>query len=133
MDTVFTKIIKKEIPSVALYQDEKCIVILDINPINKGHLLVIAKEPYPTVSECPDETLMHMFAIVKKADAKLRAVLKAEGTNVLINNSPASGQEVPHLHIHVIPRYTGDKAIGANIHAKYADGEMAELGKKLAL
>lgn len=92
MKTIFTKIIEGEIPSIKLHEDALCTVILDINPVNKGHLLVISREPYPTFSECPQTTLDHLMAIAKLADSKLRTALGCEGTNLLINNGEASGQ-----------------------------------------
>lgn len=132
-ETLFTKIAKGEIPSVKLYEDQLCFVILDINPVNKGHALVIAKEPYENAINCPDEILAHMFAVAKKVDIKQRQILGSEGSNMTINNDPASGQEVPHIHIHVIPRYSGDGRTFIGQHAKYSDGEMQELGEKLKI
>lgn len=108
MATVFEMIINGEIPSKMLYEDDLCLVILDINPVRKGHALVISKAVYPTIDECPIEVLNHMFSIVKKVNLKLEEKLDCDGTNILINNGKASGQEVPHLHIHVIPRYDND-------------------------
>ncbi|MPM14587.1 hypothetical protein SDC9_60951 [bioreactor metagenome] len=131
METIFTKILEGKIPSVRLHEDELCFVILDINPVNKGHLLIITKESYPLLSDCPDSTLSHLMHVAKRADAKLREVLHCDATNLIINNGKASGQEVPHLHLHVIPRWESDKK---NIHLQketYTDGEMAEYGKTL--
>lgn len=129
--TVFERIIAGEIPSVKLHEDEYCIVILDIAPVEKGHALVIAKQPYPTFTDCPAETLSHMMEVAKQVDRKLRSVLKCDGTNILINNGKASGQEVPHLHIHVIPRYADDGQKFGFSKQQYAEGEQAALGKQL--
>ena len=126
-------IINGEIPSVRLYEDEECIVILDINPVAKGHALVISRKPYPTFTDVPEKTLHHMMDIASKVDQKQREVLKAEGTNIMINNSPASGQEVPHLHIHVIPRKEGDGKTPKLDKTKYEEGEAALYGEKLRL
>ncbi len=132
-ETIFTKIRDGKIPSVKLYEDEECFVIMDINPIVKGHSLVIAAKPYRNIGECPQETLDHMMAIAKKLDSKLREELNCDGTNILINNDPASGQEVPHLHIHVIPRFLNDGRSFGFAHDRYEDGEMARLGERLRL
>ena len=105
MATVFEMIRDGEIPSVKIYEDDLCFVILDLAPVNKGHALVISKVPAPTFTDVEDATLHHMINIAKKVDGKMREKLGADGTNIMINNGPASGQEVPHLHIHVIPRY----------------------------
>lgn len=126
-------IIAGEIPSVKLYEDDVCIAILDIAPKAKGHTLVISKKVYPTISDAPDEVVAHMFSIVKKIDGKMRSALKADGTNVFINNSPASGQEVPHLHIHIIPRYDGDGLSFFPPSVKYEEGEMTRFGEQLCI
>ena len=74
-----------------------------------------------------------MMAIARRIDAKQREVLGADGTNIMINNSPASGQEVPHLHIHVIPRFSGDGKTPAFPKEKYVDGEISRYGDLLRL
>ena len=86
MKTVFEMIIDGDIPSVKLYEDDVCLVILDINPIQKGHALVISKKPYPRFTESPCQELSHMMEVAKKVDLKMREALKAEGTNIMINN-----------------------------------------------
>ena len=94
MATIFEKIRDGLIPSVKIYDDDLCFVILDLSPVNKGHALVIAKECAPTMTDVNNETLHHMIDVAKLVDKKMREVLKADGTNVIINNGPASGQEV---------------------------------------
>lgn len=131
--TVFEMIINGDIPSTKIYEDDICLAILDIAPRSKGHTLVISKKVYPTLAEAPSETVSHMMDIVKKVDRKMREELEADGTNVIINNSPASGQEVPHLHIHVIPRFKDDGISFFPPSMKYEEGEAAEYGRKLAL
>ncbi len=133
MDTVFTKIIEGSIPSTRLYEDELCLAILDIHPMNKGHALVICKECYPTIGDCPDDVLGHLLSVAKLLDAKMRSSIGAEATNILINNGPAAGQEVPHLHIHVIPRYFTDKKRLSLTKEQYGSGEMDAYGCKLRL
>lgn len=133
METVFTKIINGEIPSVTLHADDLCVVILDIAPANKGHALVISRFPYPTISDCPDDVLGHMMAIAKRVDKVQRDRLHADATNIVVNNGPAAGQEVPHLHIHVIPRFHGDGKRFIPTKEQYAQGELASMGELLRL
>ena len=133
MATVFEMIINGEIPSEKLYEDDECIAILDINPVAKGHALIISRKPYKTFTEVPLKTLSHMMDIARRIDEKQREVLKAEGTNIMINNSPASGQEVPHLHIHVIPRISGDGKTPVLKKTSYDDGEISIYGEKLRI
>ncbi|MBG0766528.1 HIT family protein [Sphaerochaeta halotolerans] len=131
METIFTKILKGEIPSIFLHKDELCFSILDINPVNKGHLLIITTEAYPTLESCPEAVLSHMMVLAKKADKVLREKLGCDATNVIINNGKESGQEVPHLHLHIIPRYKGDGKTLHLVKETYSDGEIADYGKKL--
>ena len=133
METIFTKIANGQIPSTKLYEDDQCFVIMDINPVKKGHSLVIARQPYPNVASCPDDVLTHMLLVAKKVEARQRAVLGNQGSNIIINNDPASGQEVPHIHIHVIPRFDNDGRKHFQEHDRYEDGEMQTLGEKLRL
>ena len=79
------------------------------------------------------EVLGHLMEIVQRIDAVLRSELGAEATNIVINNGPAAGQEVPHLHIHVIPRYEGDGKRFIPSKTQYGEGEIAELGARLHL
>jgi len=133
MSTIFEMIIDGTIPSTKLYEDDICLVILDINPVNKGHALVINKKPYPTFVECPKQELAHMMEIAKKIDKIQRDKLNCDGTNLIVNNSKAANQEIPHLHIHIIPRFKED---GKNIsvkHDKYEDGEIESFGNLLKL
>ena len=133
MATVFEMIINGDIPSTKLYEDEDVLVILDVNPTKKGHALVIAKTAYRNFTEVPFPVLSHMLEVARKVDQKQREAIGAEGTNIIINNDPASGQEIPHLHIHVIPRYKGDGRTVAVPKDKYEDGEIALYGEKLKL
>ncbi|MFA5571292.1 MAG: HIT family protein [Sphaerochaetaceae bacterium] len=133
MANVFTKIIRGEIPSVTLFQDELCTVILDIAPVNKGHMLVISNEVYPTLETCPLSTLSHMMSVVQACDTKLRETLKADAVNIVINDGPAAGQEIPHLHIHVIPRYDDDEKRLSFPKESYKEGEIQQYGEKLSI
>lgn len=133
MGSIFTKIIQGEIPSVKLYEDQKCIVILDINPNHKGHSLVIPKEEYETVVECPKDVMQHLIVVAKKVATHTMKTLKCDGLNLVINNKPAAGQEIPHIHIHVIPRYSDDGYKHGYGHVKYEEGELEEYGKKLRI
>ena len=132
METIFTKILKNEIPSVKLYEDETAFVILDIYPAAKGHSLVISKTPYPTIEDCPEEEFAHLMKIVKKVSSVLRSRLKADALNVVINDGPAAGQEIAHLHIHVIPRYFDDNKKLTLPKESYQEGQLQNLGELLA-
>lgn len=133
MASIFTKIMNGEIPSTKIYEDDKCFSILDINPNNKGHALVISKEEHESILDCPDDILKHLIVIAKKVAKKQIEELKCDGINIAINNKPAAGQEVPQIHIHVIPRYSDDGKKPSLGHVEYKDGEINKFGNKLRI
>lgn len=130
---VFKKIIDGEIPSKKIYEDDYCIAILDLNPFRKGHSLVISKECKSTIEELDSTTLSHMINAASLISKKMRDALNADDTNVLINNGPAAGQEIPHVHMHVIPRFEKDGPLFGIEKQKYEDGEMELYREKLTL
>lgn len=105
---IFCKIAKGEIPAKILYEDEKTLAFLDISPRSKGHTLVIPKEHYETFEELPEEVAIGLIKTIKRVIKKLKS-LNPDGYNILNNNRPVAGQEVPHVHFHIIPRYKGEK------------------------
>ena len=105
---IFCKIAKGEIPAKILYEDEKTLAFLDISPRSKGHTLIIPKEHYETFEELPEEVAIDLIKAIKRVIKKLKS-LNPDGYNILNNNGPVAGQEVPHVHFHIIPRYKGEK------------------------
>ncbi len=106
--TLFEKIVHREIPAVIVYEDDEVLAFMDIGPIIKGHVLVIPKVCYDPVSAVPDALLARLIITAGRiAEAQTRG-LGADGVNIIQNNGRAAGQEVPHVHFHVIPRFEGD-------------------------
>lgn len=130
---VFRKIIDGELPSSKVYEDDYCLAILDLNPFRKGHTLVIAKEDKALIEDLKDETLNHIIKAVKIISHKMRTSLGADDTNILVNNGAYAGQEIPHVHFHVIPRFKDDGPLFSLNKQKYEDGEMEEYRKKLSI
>lgn len=97
-DTIFTKIIKGEIPSHKVYEDDKTYAFLDIHPKQSGHTLVIPKKQVEFVWDLEDEDYQAVMATVKKVGRRIREVLNPQYVGVQI-----IGEEVPHVHIHVFP------------------------------
>ncbi len=102
-ETIFTKIINRQIPSNIIYEDENTIAILDINPFEKGHTLVIPKKPYVTIMQMPQNEFLELMKIVQKIATHYEQVLNC-GINIWQNNKEISGQEVMHVHFHIVPR-----------------------------
>ena len=132
MATIFTRIIEGEIPSVIIHENTYSIVILDISPVNKGHALVISRNEYETILDCPRDEFMQLMDTARQTAEHMKKVLKFDGFNIMINNSPASCQEVPHLHIHIIPRFLEDGKSPKILKDSYSEGEIEEFGKLLA-
>jgi histidine triad (HIT) family protein len=107
-DCVFCKIRDGAIPSAKLYEDERTFAIMDINPLNPGHCLVVLKTHAPTIFEAEPADLAAAVTTAKRVATALRAALKPDGLNMLQANGAAAFQSVPHLHLHLIPRFTGD-------------------------
>jgi histidine triad (HIT) family protein len=105
---IFCQIISGKIPAKKVYEDENTIVILDINPAAKGHLLVIPKEHYAIMPQISDENIGHSFLVAKYMSQIVLKVLRVGGTNIFVANGPAAGQRAQHFMIHVIPRKEGD-------------------------
>ena len=91
-----------------LFEDEKCIAILNPQPSSPGHVLVIPKEHQPIIEQVPDFIVDHLARVANKISIAIFESLNAQGTNILINNGIAAGQESAHFMIHVIPRRDGD-------------------------
>lgn len=111
MDCIFCKIIKGEIPTMKLYEDEKTLAFLDVNPCSIGHSLIIPKKHYQRFEEMPEEAAKDLFYIVHKLAKIIPEAVEAKDYNVGLNNGKIAGQEVPHVHFHIIPRFEGDKGL----------------------
>ena len=111
MATIFTRIASGEIPSYKVAESEDFYAFLDINPLAKGHTLVIPKAQSAGLLDTPDAALGEMVARVRKVAARLKEVLRCDGFNILQNNGEAAGQTVMHVHFHIVPRYAGGEAL----------------------
>ena len=106
---VFAKILRGELPSHKIYEDDKTAVIMDIMPRGDGHILVIPKAPSRNIFDIAEEDLFAVMATVKKMAATVVKAFNADGTTIQQFSEPAGGQVVFHTHVHVIPRFDGVK------------------------
>ena len=108
-DCIFCKIIAGELPSSKVYEDENFFVFMDIQPVNKGHILIIPKKHTELISEMDPENIGKMMILGEKISTAVRkSKLKCEGINFLLADGEAAGQEVFHVHLHIIPRFKED-------------------------
>jgi histidine triad (HIT) family protein len=120
-----------EIPNYLIYEDESALAFLDINPISKGHSLVLPKVHKTKVSELEDDDLKGMFLALKKVIEGIENSIKPEGLNVFINQGAVAGQLVPHLHIHVVPRRENDGIKFEVPSVKLTDGDFKEIANNI--
>ena len=130
-ETVFSKILRGELPCHKVYEDEQVLSFLDIGPLSRGHTLVIPKEPAVTLDELSDES---MAAIGRVLPRICRAVVAATGArdfNILQNNGSAAHQAVMHVHFHIIPKYADGSGLGVEWDSRKLEGG-AELAAAIA-
>lgn len=109
---LFCKIISGEIPSKKVYEDDTVFAFLDIYPASEGHTLVAPKKHYSNFTDMSAEDVASLFEAARKITAAVEKAFSAQGSNIGINNGEVAGQEVPHVHVHVIPRKKGDGGRG---------------------
>ena len=106
---IFCRIIRGEIPSYKIYEDERTIAFLDINPSAPGHTLIVPKAHVTRVEDLSEEDAQALFNTLHRLVGGIQDAMEAPSSTIGINNGQESGQEVPHVHIHVIPRTRGDQ------------------------
>lgn len=106
---IFCRIVRKEAPASIVYEDNKVMAFLDIRPLNEGHTLVITKKHYEYIYSVPEKDIAHLFKVVRKVACAVKKGVVAEGISITQHNEKAAGQDIFHLHAHVIPRYEGQK------------------------
>jgi histidine triad (HIT) family protein len=106
---LFCKIVKGEIPSHRVYEDDAVLAFLDIMPVNPGHTLVIPKDHHENLLDLPQETVEKVIGVIKKITPAILAGVGAEAFNLGLNNGEGAGQVVKHFHWHIMPRFEDDK------------------------
>jgi histidine triad (HIT) family protein len=110
-ECIFCKIAKSQIESRKVYDDQNTCAFLDINPRNPGHTLVITKKHYETIFDLPEKEVSNLFNTVKKVAIGVKSGMKADGMSISQSNEPAAGQDVKHIHVHVIPRFAPEDPV----------------------
>jgi len=130
-DTIFGKIIRGEIPCHRVYEDEQVLAFLDVNPIARGHTLVIPKEAVVTLDQLSDDSAAAIGRVLPRIARAVLAATGARAYNVLQNNGTMAHQAVMHVHFHIIPKWDDGSGLGVGWNAsKLADG--GELAKAIA-
>ncbi len=130
MNCIFCKIINKEIPDHVVFENDDYLAFLDIEPNTVGHTLVIPKKHIGSFAEQSNEEAADHMKVVHSVATQLHSILGSAGFNVAINNGPAAGQIVEHVHWHIIPRYAGD-GLEHFAHSLDAKNKLEETFKKI--
>ncbi len=125
-DCVFCKIRDGEIPSLTVWEDERTLCFMDINPLNSGHCLVVTRAHAATLYDADDADLAAAMVTARRVALAIRSALQPDGLNLLQANGSAAFQSVPHFHLHLIPRWTND---GKGFDWKLVPGDRHQIVK----
>jgi len=124
---IFCKIVKNEVSCDKIYEDKNFLVLLDIKPVSDGHILIIPKKHFTWMQDVDDKTISKIFVLTKKIMLAVKKSLKCDFVQIGV-----VGKEIPHFHIHLIPRFNNDNIHKYNLPTKtYKDGEEKEIIKKI--
>jgi histidine triad (HIT) family protein len=130
VDCIFCAIVARQAPSSVVFEDDVCLAFMDLYPMVPGHLLVVPKTHAANLSELDEATGMHLFRIAQRMAAAVRGSgLHCEGINLFLADGEAAGQDVFHVHLHVVPRFQGDAIV---IDATFGHPTRAELDSMAA-
>lgn len=132
MDCIFCKIIDGKIPAVKVMDKGQVIAFMDINPASRGHMLIVPKKHVENIFEISEDDLSDVMNAVKRCAQAVRQALNAEGITVLQLNGKASDQIIPHLHVHIMPRWQNDRLSVSQWEMKEGNiDELQEIARKV--
>ena len=129
-DTIFMKIIRREVPAHIVYEDDATIAFLDVHPNAPGHTLVVPKIPVQNIFDADDETLSAVMRTIRRIAPAVRDAVGAHGVHINSNHGAAAGQIVFHLHFHIIPRHDRSE-FSFWPQKEYASGDAAAIAEKI--
>jgi histidine triad (HIT) family protein len=109
---IFCRIIQKDVPNAIIYENEKFLAFMDKYPINLGHTLIVPKQHYSNLLDMPTEIVGEMYSLVPTLAKAITSVINSDGFNINQNNGKSANQIVPHVHVHIVPRYSAEKIKG---------------------
>ena len=130
-DCIFCRIVAGEAPAHRIHETDHCLAFLDAAPAGPGHTLVVPKAHHETLVDARPETVATVFSVAREVAAAVEATVSPDGLNIVQSNGAAAGQEIAHLHVHVVPRWTDDDTHLSWPHDSEATSEVAaELRKQ---
>ncbi|MCK4729975.1 MAG: HIT family protein [Candidatus Aenigmarchaeota archaeon] len=133
MDCLFCKIVKGEIPTLKVYENSSVLAFLDVNPCSLGHTIIIPKKHYQKIEDIPEGKINELFSVITKLVKIIPEIVGTTDCNIGLNNGKFAGQEVPHVHFHIIPRFEGDKgsSIQGLVRMEVDKQKLPELAEKI--
>ena len=128
---IFCQIVSGKVQARKVYENDKVIAILDINPANPGHTLLLTKEHYSIMPQLPDDEVAYVFMVVKSLSNSMLRSIDAQGTNIIVANGVAAGQRAQHFMVHVIPRKENDGVNFVLPQKTMEQNEIEAVGNKL--
>ena len=128
---IFCQIVAKQAPSSLLYEDETVMAFLDIRPLNRGHTLVIPKEHYVDIFDTPDRVLATVHVASKLLADAVKKATDADGISIIQQSGKAAGQDIFHIHVHVVPRFLGQKLPSFHELVLVERSELEEMAAKI--
>lgn len=129
-DCIFCNIVRGDIPSFKVYENDHVLAFLDIHPANPGHTLVIPKHHAENIFEIPPEEWAHVAEATRMLAGVIEKALDAKGINLMMNNREHAGQVVDHAHVHIVPRFTADSHRHW-VQSSYKDNEAQSVQEKI--
>lgn len=133
-DCLFCKIIRRELPAQVVYEDAQTMAFLDVMPRAKGHTVVVSKHHSEGLLDLPESEVAPLFLAVRRIADRIAEALRTDGLTIGVNQGIVSGQTIPHLHVHIMPRFSGDG--GGSIHSVVnhpPKESLAEIAEKIAI
>jgi histidine triad (HIT) family protein len=128
---IFCRIVRKQAPSSIIYEDKTVMAFLDIRPLNLGHSLVVPKAHYIDIFDIPENELCNVHIVSKLISPAIKTATKADGISIIQQNGKSAGQDIFHLHVHVVPRFEGQKMPNFNDLKPVERNKLDEMAKKI--
>lgn len=131
-ETIFSKILRGEVPCHKVYEDEHVLAFLDINPVSRGHTLLIPKEPAETLDQLSDEAGAAIGRVLPRLSRAVARIAGVSAYNVLQNNGARAHQAVNHVHFHIIPKPNDQQGLVVGWPLRVLGGDAADLAREIA-
>jgi histidine triad (HIT) family protein len=128
---IFCKIVNKQAPASIIYEDNTIMAFLDIRPLNMGHTLIIPKDHYVDIFDIPENELSQMHKVAKQVSLAVKKATSADGISIFQQNGKAAGQDIFHIHVHVVPQFEGQRLPSFSSLQLVERSKLNEMAKKI--